>query len=234
MSEVKKHSRKYFVIMPAAGAGLRFGGVMPKQFIKIADKALWQYAYELFLTDERLEKIVLAVPESEVARMQTEHMHARLSIVAGGKSRAESVRAGLEALGIMKDADVVLVHDAVRPQLTRELVDRILSATDKADAVVPAILVTDTIKEVDADGFVMRTPARSSLRAVQTPQAFHVGILRAAYRQLGGDLEKYTDEAMLVEACGGRVLCVAGDPENIKITNQVDKRNVEMKWGVKQ
>jgi 2-C-methyl-D-erythritol 4-phosphate cytidylyltransferase len=113
----------------------------------------------------------------------------------------------------------VCVHDAVRPFASRELFDRVIRAIrDGADAAVPGIAVTDTIKRIDADNVVVDTPARSTLVAVQTPQAFRASVLRAAHRS-GSEA---TDDAALVELCGGRVVVVAGEVSNRKITHLED------------
>lgn len=144
--------------------------------------------------------------------------------VAGGATRSDSVRAGLAA--VPDDADVVCVHDAARPLASVALYDRVIDAiVSGADAAVPGLEVADTIKVIDPRtasgttlGDVTATPERSTLVAVQTPQAFRASALRAAHRQ-GGDA---TDDAALVEATGGRVVVVQGDPMARKITTPDD------------
>jgi len=137
--------------------------------------------------------------------------------VAGGSTRAESVRKGLAA--VPSKATIVCVHDAARPLATRELFRRVVSALAAGVAgVVPAVAVTDTIKLVDADGAVVDTPPRERLVAVQTPQAFRAAVLRRAHATgLDG-----TDDASLVERVGGRVITVAGEAWNDKITTPED------------
>jgi 2-C-methyl-D-erythritol 4-phosphate cytidylyltransferase len=126
------------------------------------------------------------------------------------------VRAGLAA--VPSDADVIVVHDAARPLATADLFAAVIDAVrEGADAAVPAVVVTDTVKRVDGDR-VLDTPPRETLVAVQTPQAFRAAALRAAHAD-GGDA---TDDAALVEAAGGTVLTVPGDPRNLKVTTTTD------------
>lgn len=133
--------------------------------------------------------------------------------VEGGTTRSESVRNGLAR--VPDGADIVCVHDAARPFASSTLFTRVIAAVEEgADAAIPAVAVADTIKEIDTDGVVVRTPPRDRLVAVQTPQAFRAASLRTAHEN-GGDA---TDDAALVEAIGGRVVVVEGDPENRKLT----------------
>ena len=137
--------------------------------------------------------------------------------VAGGETRSESVRNGLAA--VPRDASIICVHDAARPFATVELYAAVVTAVlGGADCAVQGIAVTDTIKIVDAHGTVVSTPERGSLRAVQTPQAFRSGVLRAAHATSA----EGTDDAALVEAMGGTVVVVAGSEDNRKITYPAD------------
>ena len=144
----------------------------------------------------------------------------------GGATRSESVRRGLAV--VPAEAEIVVVHDAARPFATAELYAAVIAAVrDGADGAVPGLPVTDTIKIVDDAMTVMTTPDRSTLVAVQTPQAFAARALRAAHT---GAAEG-TDDAALVEACGGRVVVVPGEPDNRKLTVPEDlawaRRRVE-------
>lgn len=137
--------------------------------------------------------------------------------VVGGATRAESVRAMLAVLGA--DVRWVLVHDAARPYASVDLAQRVLAALRAGErAVVPALPVADTVKRVDSGGYVLETPDRASLRAVQTPQGFERALLDAAHAA-GDDA---TDDAGLVEALGVRVCTVDGDPLAAKITTPAD------------
>jgi 2-C-methyl-D-erythritol 4-phosphate cytidylyltransferase len=162
------------------------------------------------------------VPAADVAvetptETPTETSASRVVVVAGGATRSESVRAGLAA--VPAEATVVCVHDAARPFASAALYGRVVAAVSAgADAAVPALAVTDTIKIVDRDAVVVATPERASLRAVQTPQAFRADVLRRAHAS-GGE---GTDDASLVEAIGGRVVVVDGETDNRKITHPDD------------
>ena len=133
--------------------------------------------------------------------------------VEGGATRSESVRRGLDR--VPDEATIVCVHDAARPFASAALFERVVaSVAAGADAAIPGLPLADTVKEVDADGVVVATPDRSRLVAVQTPQAFRAAVLRRAHAE-GGE---GTDDAALVEAVGGRVVVVAGEPANRKLT----------------
>ncbi len=143
-------------------------------------------------------------------------------VVVGGSSRSESVRRGLAA--VPDDAEIIVVHDAARPKATPDLAAAVVGAVRQgADAAVPGLVPTDTIKLVDEAGWVLDTPDRARLRAVQTPQAFKAGALRAAHAG-GGEA---TDDAALVEATGGRVVVVDGEETNVKVTTRVDLQALE-------
>jgi 2-C-methyl-D-erythritol 4-phosphate cytidylyltransferase len=153
------------------------------------------------------------------------------AVVAGGDSRSESVAAALEELG----ADVVVVHDAARPLVTAELVDAVIDdllADEEAGAVVAASPVTDTIKQVARGMEVDRTLDRSSLWAAQTPQAFRAEALREALSSTSL-LAQATDDAMLVERIGGRVLLHEAPADNIKVTTPLDLRVAELLFSAK-
>ena len=144
---------------------------------------------------------------------------AREGVVAGGATRSESVRAGLES--VPAEATIIVVHDGARPFASTDLFDAVIAAVVAgADAAVPGVAVSDTIKQVDDSGTVTATPERALLRAVQTPQAFRAGTLRRAH----ANSANATDDAALVEAVGGRVVVVAGEERNRKITDPGDLR----------
>ena len=152
--------------------------------------------------------VVIVVPASDADREGG---------VAGGSTRSESVRAGMAAVPL--DTDVICVHDAARPLASVELYHAVIDAVvGGADGAVPGVPVTDTIKVVGADGAVESTPDRRSLVAVQTPQAFSASALRAAHASDG----EGTDDASLVEQTGGRIVVVAGESSNRKITRPDD------------
>jgi 2-C-methyl-D-erythritol 4-phosphate cytidylyltransferase len=195
-----------WAIVVAAGRGDRFGG--PKQYEPLGGRRVLDWS--LAAARGACDGVVVVVPRDR-ARDREPLADA---VVAGGRTRSASVRAGLEALP--PDADVVLVHDAARPFAAPDLWERVLKGVRSgADAVVPAVPVVDTLREVDGG-----TVDRSRLIAVQTPQGFRVDVLLRAH---AGDPEA-TDDASLVEAIGGRVLVVEGDDANRKITTRADLR----------
>ena len=199
-------------IVVAAGGGHRFGA--PKQFSTLAGSRLVDRA--VAAAGAACDEVVVVLPPGvdwdgpPVA-----------AAVAGGERRADSVRAGLAA--VPGGCDVVVVHDAARPLAPPSLFTDVIAAVrGGADGAVPGVPVTDTVKRVDG-GRVVDTPPRDALVAVQTPQAFRADTLRAAHAG-GGEA---TDDAALVEAAGGTVVVVPGDPANLKVTGSDDLRVAE-------
>jgi len=193
-----------WTVVVAGGSGRRFGG--PKQYERVGERRILDLAVE---TARRAgDGVVVVVPAVDAAREGG---------VAGGATRSESVRAGLAA--VPAEASVICVHDAARPFASASLFAAVIEAVRAgADGAIPGLAVTDTIKRVDADGRVVETLTRDELVAVQTPQAFRASALRAAHT---GTTDA-TDDAALVEASGGCVVVVAGDPDNRKITTSAD------------
>lgn len=186
------------------GSGRRFG--RPKQYEMIGDERII----------DRSRRIAAEVSDGVVVVVPPDDAHSEAA-VAGGSTRSESVRAGLAE--VPADCDVICIHDAARPLATVDLFRSVIDAIRPGvDGAVPGVPVTDTIKVVDAVGAVVDTPDRSTLTAVQTPQAFRAASLRAAH----GDATDGTDDASLVEAAGGRVVVVAGESTNRKVTHPDD------------
>jgi len=199
-------------IVVAAGQGERFGA--PKQFLTVGDQRLVDRA--VAVAGAACDEVVVVLPPGRAWDGAPV-----AAAVPGGRTRSESVRAGLAA--IAPDAEIAVVHDAARPLATPELFELVIDAVRAgADAAIPALPVVDTLKRVDGDQ-VVGTVDRAGLVAVQTPQAFLVAALRAAHT---GD-DDATDDAALVEAAGGTVTVVGGDPRNLKVTNVADLAVVE-------
>jgi 2-C-methyl-D-erythritol 4-phosphate cytidylyltransferase len=214
-----------WAIVVAAGSGERLGADRPKAFVKFGDRTLVAASLETFEDHDGIDGIVVAVPEgfeTEMSLIADDLGAGKIAAaVAGGASRAESVANALSCLP--ESAHFVLVHDAARPLADEPLIDRVMQGlAEGADGVVPALAVTDTVKRLGPDGSVAETFDRSTLRAVQTPQGFPVERLRAAIERAGERLPAATDCASLVEAAGGRVICVEGDPRNLKVTTAED------------
>ena len=201
-----------WAIVVAAGSASRFGGEIPKQYRMLGDGRVLDHS--LALMRQRCgDRVVLVV---RADRLGDEEPEAGV-VVGGGVTRTDSVRAGLGA--VPSSATVILVHDAARPLVPVEVVDRlVLAIAEGADGAVPGIAVVDTVKVIDESGVIVATPLRATLRAVQTPQAFRADMLRRVYLA-GNDA---TDDAALVELAGGRVVIVDGDPMARKITTDDD------------
>jgi 2-C-methyl-D-erythritol 4-phosphate cytidylyltransferase len=201
--------------------GQRLGIDRPKAFAALAGRPLLAESLDRLDRCPWVDAIVVAAPPGweEPAILLSEELAASkiVSCVTGGSTRAESVR---EALGeVREDAVVVLVHDAARPFVSDEVVERVLGPlSDGYDGVVPALPVPDTLKRVEGQ-VVVETVSRAGLVAVQTPQAFLVHSLRRAY---DGDVADVTDCSSLVERVGGRIAVVEGDPRLFKITTPSD------------
>ena len=210
-----------WAILVAAGRGERLGLDHPKAFAKLGEDPLLAEPLRRLDDSEWVDAIVLVAPPGweEPSILLAEELGCGevSACVAGGETRADSVRAGLAE--VPEDAVVVLVHDAARPLLPEAVIERVLAPlSDGWDGAVPGVPVSDTLKRVGADGAVLETVERDSLYAVQTPQAFPVDVLR---RALASGVDA-TDCAGLVEAVGGRVKVVPGDPQLLKVTTTDD------------
>jgi 2-C-methyl-D-erythritol 4-phosphate cytidylyltransferase len=215
-----------WAILVAAGRGERLGLDQPKAFAKLGEDPLLAEPLHRLDECEWVDAIVLVAPPGweEPAILLAEELGCGKvsACVPGGETRADSVRAGLAE--VPADALVVLVHDAARPLLPPEVIERVLAPLSEGwDGVVPGLPVADTLKRVGADGGVAETVSRDGLWAVQTPQAFVAAALRAAAAD-GGDA---TDCASLVEARGGRIKVVPGDPRLLKVTTADDLAKIE-------
>ena len=218
-----------WAVVVAAGKGVRMGQPVPKQFLDVAGRPLVAHTLDALLAHPRIEGAVVAIPRGERQRVEVEVL-ARLAsnkpvkLVSGGACRAESVKRGLAALP--SRATVVLVHDGARPLVTRALVDRLLAAVALHGAAIPALPATDTLKLTSRDGFVVRTLDRAEIVCVQTPQAFTRAVLEAAFASAGDELASATDCSGLVERSGAPVAIVAGERENVKVTDPTDLAHV--------
>ena len=209
----------------AAGRGERLGGDRPKAFAKLGGRVLLAESLERLEASDWVDAVVVVAPEGweEPAILVAEELGAGkvAACVAGGATRADSVRAG--AAEVPEDAAAVLVHDAARPILPAAVIERVLAPLGEGwDGAVPALPVADTLKR-GVDGAVVETVDRTGLYAVQTPQAFVAATFRRALAS-GGDA---SDCAGLVEAIGGRVKLVEGDRRLVKVTIRADLAFVE-------
>jgi 2-C-methyl-D-erythritol 4-phosphate cytidylyltransferase len=210
-------------ILVAAGDGQRLGAGVPKAFCEVAGRTLLEHTALRFVAHPGVRDLVVVAPpllvESAASLVPT------AAVVAGGRTRQESVDRGLAALA--DDVDAVLVHDVARPFVPAEVISRVVAALAAgADAVIPALPVVDTVKRVDGSDAVIETLDRTALRAVQTPQGFRRSVLVAAHA--GADGSAVTDDAALVEALGIRVVVVEGADELFKITRPWDLALAEL------
>jgi 2-C-methyl-D-erythritol 4-phosphate cytidylyltransferase len=222
---------RYFALIPAAGSGSRIGGEIPKQFLTVAGKSLLAHAVATLAYDSRIKKIfVVTMPEDPYLERFSKMpgLDATQILPCGGASRAQTVLNGLREMekhGVL-DNDWVLVHDAARPCLSAQALDRLIDevGTDVVGGIL-AVPVADTIKRGDEYARAISTVPRADLWQAQTPQMFRAGTLRNAL--VDANLEKITDEASAIEAAGMRPKLVMGERGNIKVTYADDLPFVE-------
>lgn len=215
------------VAIPAAGLGTRMGGHR-KAFLELLGRPLLEWTLAPFLAhpDVTSVAVALAEPDLEDPPAWLTQADDRIRLVAGGRTRLHSVRAALAAL--RPSVRVVLVHDAARPLVTREVIDRCLRVARGGEGAVAGWPVVDTLKEVEEDGRVISTPDRASLWRAQTPQAFPRPDLLDAYRRGVEDGVLATDDAALFARYGGRVRMVEGGAWNLKVTHPDDVAVAEL------
>jgi 2-C-methyl-D-erythritol 4-phosphate cytidylyltransferase/2-C-methyl-D-erythritol 2,4-cyclodiphosphate synthase len=205
---------KTAAIIAGAGSGHRLGADLPKALVKLLDKTLVEHAVAALAPVAQL--IIVTAPAGFEDKFK-ELLGDQVTVITGGVLRSDSIRIALAK--IPTDFEYVLVHDAARAIASTELAKSIATELAKGEqAVIPALDVVDTIKEVDASGYVRSTPDRSTLRAVQTPQGFVKSVLAHAH----SSAEDATDDAALVEAIGIKVKVIAGEERALKITTKSD------------
>ena len=240
-------------VLTAAGSGSRLGAGVPKALVPVGGVSLLRRAAAGLIASGAVSHVVVTAPAEEVDRFRAElegladgsvgaaaGRRSGIEVVAGSpRSRQASVALGLAAaLAAVPQADVVIVHDAARALTPPEVTQRVVAAVRAGhEAVVPALPVTDTVKEVEVRRAgepepVVGTPRRDRLRAVQTPQGFSTPVLVAAHRagaeRAGDETLAASDDAGLVEACGGSVVVVAGDERAMKVTTPMDLALAEL------
>lgn len=212
------------VIVVAAGRGTRAGGPVPKQYHSLGAETVLQRTLRLFAHHAGVDLIqtVIHADDSAAYAAAAQDLPKLRPPTVGGANRQQSVHAGLEALAALAP-EVVLVHDGARPFASPELVARAIAAGRANVAAIPVLPVTDTIKQVDAQGRVCATPPRADLRAVQTPQAFSFPALLAAHRAAAAaGIATLTDDAAVMEWAGHPVATFAGEADNVKLTDPND------------
>lgn len=212
------------VVIVAAGSGKRMGAERNKLWLPLGGEPIWVHTVRLFAGHPEIGEVVLVVNSRDRQEIQDwldqNQEKQKMTVVLGGAERQDSVRNGLAALS--PQCAYVLVHDAARPFVTGEQISELIRQVRTDGTSIMAVPVKDTIKVVGADGIVQSTPARESLWAVQTPQAFLVSLLKEAHEAAVQAGYAGTDDAMLVEWLGHPVRVMRGSYENIKITTPDD------------
>ena len=219
-------------IIVGAGRGLRFASdsQTQKQFLLLGGEPLILKTLQPFLTSNRISSCVLVVPKSAVDLVKKEvapyASEDNIRVIAGGERRQDSVRFGVEAAN---GADVVVVHDAVRPFVRQKWISQVIDRCINNDGAIIALSVSDTLKKV-VDGRISETIPREDIWQAQTPQAFRRELLLEVYASVDWENVHVTDEAQLLEIVGKSVAIVPGSSENFKITTQDDWSKAEVIW----
>lgn len=211
-------------VIVAAGEGRRMGGAIRKQYMKLEGIPVLVRSVKLFLGNRNISSLVIVIPPGDsdtvIELLKPYCSPEGVVLVHGGASRQQSVLLGLLALS--SETDMVCIHDAVRPLASAALLDDLLAAAGIHGAAIPVIPLSDTIKQVDENGFVQLTPSRDQLRMVQTPQVFRKNLVMQAYASADKSGLEFTDDAALLERCGYPVITVPGEESNLKVTTPGD------------
>jgi 2-C-methyl-D-erythritol 4-phosphate cytidylyltransferase len=221
----------FAVIIPAAGRSVRFGGPRNKLESTLAGQSVLSRAVEAFLNRADVTQVIIATTppgSGEIIPPPFETVDPRVVFVAGGSCRAQSVLRALQRMA--DDSGWVAIHDAARPLVSQELIDRTFAAAKQYGAAVPAMPVALTVKQAEGPlpAKVQRTLPRSTLWAMQTPQIVTRSALLAAYERCTLPLDQVTDDVQLLELAGDDVWLVPGEERNLKITTQADLKIAEM------
>ncbi len=212
-------------IIPAGGVGKRLKAQRAKQYLLLDDVPVLVHTLKVFQQAKVIDEIILVLPPDDVASAQEQLINKYgltkiTAVVAGGKERQDSVRNGFAA--ITGECDIVVIHDAVRPFVTKEMINQVVAAVKSFEAASVGVKAKDTIKETKKDNLVAATIPRQNLWLTQTPQAFKFDLLKKAYTAAYRDKYYGTDDASLVERIGAKVIMIEGCYENIKITTPED------------
>ena len=216
------NNKKVSAVIAAAGRGRRMGSELPKQYIVIGDRTILDTTLYRFEKNQYVDEIVLVVNREDIDYVKgviaCEYPKV-VRVVRGMDTRTLSVYEGIK--NVSCDCGILLIHDGVRPFVSNSLISLCIETADAEGACVPAVEVVDTIKAVE-DGYVVSTPDRCRLRAVQTPQVFAHEIIRSCYDRAVFDDVQFTDDSSIVEHYGYKVKVVEGLTKNIKITTPFD------------
>ncbi|MGB1103824.1 MAG: 2-C-methyl-D-erythritol 4-phosphate cytidylyltransferase [Crocinitomicaceae bacterium] len=214
-------SIKHSVIITAGGTGKRMGGAIPKQFLEIDGKPIIMHTIEKFVDFDSDIQVVVVIPSDQKANWnklcQKHNFSIKHEIVEGGVERFFSVKNGLA----IASGELIAVHDAVRPFVSKKVIENCFSSAQQNGAAVPVISLKESIRTIN--GQTTRAVSRKDFALVQTPQCFQSKLLKAAYQSRYKN--EFMDDASVVEYAGGEITAVAGNEENIKITSPMD-----LKW----
>ena len=212
-------------IITAAGQGQRFGS--QKQFELLGGMPLYQHSLRIFMTSKKINEIILVVPNDNryaISKDIDDSDQSIVKVVAGGATRRHSVKYGVEASS--SGTDLVVIHDAARPFVNREILKSVITACAKSDGAIAAIPAVDTVKYSE-NGIVEKTLDRNCVWLAQTPQAFNRGKLLNAYRNYDLSNTVITDESSIMEGMGYNISIVLGSQSNFKVTTKYDWRHAE-------
>ncbi len=223
-------------VIVAGGSGTRMEATVRKQYLKLDGLSIVAHTLMAFDRFSVLDRIVLVVPEKDLEWCRAEiveplSLDHEVQLVVGGRQRQDSVLNGVTAVG--DTGGIVMIHDGVRPFVRSVLINACLSGVDATGACIPVIRATDTLKQVDENGIIIRTLDRQRIRLAQTPQTFHVELIRSAHLLAAKRGFAATDDASIAEFAGARVNVVPGDRDNIKITTPQDllvARGILARW----
>jgi len=216
---------KVVAIIVAAGSGKRMGRSTKKQFLSIGSKPILAYTLDVFDSINKVDRIILVIPGGwkrycQKGIIEKYGYRKEIEITGGGVRRQDSVACGLAL--VSGDYEIVIIHDGVRPFVTRKMIIESIAKARKFGACVAAVPVSDTVKMVNSKGVIERTLSREYLWRVQTPQTFRLSLIKKAYAKALKDRFYGTDDAQLVERMNKPVKVISGDYRNIKITTKED------------
>lgn len=213
-----------YILIVAGGKGERIPSSVPKQFVELCGKPLLMHTMEAFLNDTSNPEFIIALPQELIPEWknlcQLHHFKIAHQIAEGGPKRFHSVKSGLK---LVPEIALVAIHDAARPFVSKETIQRCFEMANRKGNAVPVVPFTESVREVS--GVSSRVVARSKLRIVQTPQVFNSTQIKKAYRQ--NFSEEFTDDATVLEKAGFQINLVEGNPENLKITFPTDLQLAE-------
>ncbi|MEO6694454.1 MAG: 2-C-methyl-D-erythritol 4-phosphate cytidylyltransferase [Ignavibacteria bacterium] len=216
---------KIKVIIPATGTGTRYGGKIPKQFLKIEGKEIIAHTIEKFHSIISIDEIIISSKKEYFDRIKKiikrNNFFKVKKLTEGGKLRQDSVYSGLSDLKC-SDEDLIIIHDAVRPFIGKKKITELIKTALKENCVILGLQVNETIKKVNSKNIIEKTVSREGLWSIQTPQIFRYGILKKSFEKAMNDKFVGTDESAIVEYSGYKVKVIEGERDNIKITVKAD------------